>query len=110
MIRIAEPALASKGKFPKEVDNTFVQGTVKGTLESKGTSQRTEMACPEPEDLEEDTVGDGKTIREIIPTLPFIFRFNRNIKPEDWRDMEFFSSTNSSKIFSNGEWIKRGST
>ncbi|MBW0563645.1 hypothetical protein O181_103360 [Austropuccinia psidii MF-1] len=44
-----------------------------------------------PEDLEEDTldtVVDGKTLREIIPTLPFIFQFNRNLKPEDWKDMD----------------------
>ncbi|MBW0503982.1 hypothetical protein O181_043697 [Austropuccinia psidii MF-1] len=51
---------------------------------------RTEKACPEPEDLEEDTfdtVVDGKTLREIITTLPFTFQFNRNLKPEDWKDM-----------------------
>ncbi|MBW0533477.1 hypothetical protein O181_073192 [Austropuccinia psidii MF-1] len=80
------PVVTSKGKFPKAVDNKFVQGTVKGTLESQGTSQRTENACPEPEDLEEntlDTVVDGKKLREIIPTLPFTFQFNRNLKPED---------------------------
>ncbi|MBW0572262.1 hypothetical protein O181_111977, partial [Austropuccinia psidii MF-1] len=61
------------------------------TLASRGTSQRTEKAFPEPEDLGEDTldtVVDGKTLREIIPTLPFTFQFNRNLKPEDWNDME----------------------
>ncbi|MBW0528138.1 hypothetical protein O181_067853 [Austropuccinia psidii MF-1] len=61
------------------------------TLASKGTHQRTEKACPEPEDLEEDTldiVVDGKTLREIIPTLPFTFQFNRNLKPEDWKHMD----------------------
>ncbi|MBW0556081.1 hypothetical protein O181_095796, partial [Austropuccinia psidii MF-1] len=45
---------------------------------------------PEPEDLEEDTldtVVDGKTMREIIPTLPFTFKLNRNLKPEDCKDM-----------------------
>ncbi|MBW0463974.1 hypothetical protein O181_003689 [Austropuccinia psidii MF-1] len=50
----------------------------------------TEKVCPEPEDLGEDTldtVVDGKTLREIIPTLPFTFEFNRNLKPEDWKDM-----------------------
>ncbi|MBW0555393.1 hypothetical protein O181_095108, partial [Austropuccinia psidii MF-1] len=55
------------------------------------TNQRTEKACPEPEDLEEDTldtVVDGKTLREIIPTLPLTFQFNRNVKPEDWKDMD----------------------
>ncbi|MBW0500009.1 hypothetical protein O181_039724 [Austropuccinia psidii MF-1] len=35
-----------------------------------------------------DTVVDGKTLREIIPTLPFTFQFNRNIKPEEWKDMD----------------------
>ncbi|MBW0499721.1 hypothetical protein O181_039436 [Austropuccinia psidii MF-1] len=62
-----------------------------GTLESQGTSQRTEKVCPEPEDLEEDTldtVVDGKTLREIIPTLPFTFQFRRNLKPEDLMDMD----------------------
>ncbi|MBW0470926.1 hypothetical protein O181_010641 [Austropuccinia psidii MF-1] len=51
----------------------------------------TEKACPEPEDLEEDTfdtVVDGKTLREIIPTLPFTFQFNRNLKPENWKGMD----------------------
>ncbi|MBW0473985.1 hypothetical protein O181_013700 [Austropuccinia psidii MF-1] len=61
------------------------------TLVSKGTRQSTEKACPEPEDLEEDTldiVVDGKILREIIPTLPFTFQFNRNLKREDWKDMD----------------------
>ncbi|MBW0510692.1 hypothetical protein O181_050407 [Austropuccinia psidii MF-1] len=60
-------------------------------LESQGTSQRTEEALSEPEDLEEhtlDTVVDGKTLREIIPTLPFTFQLNINLKPEDWKDMD----------------------
>ncbi|MBW0565156.1 hypothetical protein O181_104871 [Austropuccinia psidii MF-1] len=46
---------------------------------------------PEPEDLEEDTldtVVDGKTLREIIPTLPFTFQSNRNLRPKDWKDMD----------------------
>ncbi|MBW0519425.1 hypothetical protein O181_059140 [Austropuccinia psidii MF-1] len=25
---------------------------------------------------------------EIIPTLPFTFQFNRNLKPEDWKNMD----------------------
>ncbi|MBW0504478.1 hypothetical protein O181_044193 [Austropuccinia psidii MF-1] len=25
---------------------------------------------------------------EIIPTLPFSFQFNRNLKPEDWKDID----------------------
>ncbi|MBW0567175.1 hypothetical protein O181_106890, partial [Austropuccinia psidii MF-1] len=65
--------------------------TSKETLVSKGTSQRPEKACPEPEDLEEDTLDtavDGKTLREIIPILPFTFQFNRNLKPEDWKDID----------------------
>ncbi|MBW0551168.1 hypothetical protein O181_090883 [Austropuccinia psidii MF-1] len=50
-----------------------------------------EKACPEPEYLEEDTfdtVVDGKTLRKIIPTRPFTFQLNRNLKPEDWKDMD----------------------
>ncbi|MBW0588164.1 hypothetical protein O181_127879 [Austropuccinia psidii MF-1] len=55
------------------------------------TSQRTQKACPEPEDLEEDaldTVVDGKKIRDIISTLPFTLQSNRNLKPEDRKDMD----------------------
>ncbi|MBW0483788.1 hypothetical protein O181_023503 [Austropuccinia psidii MF-1] len=58
-ITIINPVGTSKGKFPKSADNEFVQRTFK------------EKACPEPEDLEEDTpdtVVDGKTLREIIPS------------------------------------------
>ncbi|MBW0505218.1 hypothetical protein O181_044933 [Austropuccinia psidii MF-1] len=91
MITIINPAVTSKGKLPKTADNKFVKGTVKETLVSKVTSQRTEKACTEPEDLEEDTldtVVDGKTLREIIPTLPFTFQFIRNHKPEYWKDMD----------------------
>ncbi|MBW0524985.1 hypothetical protein O181_064700 [Austropuccinia psidii MF-1] len=61
------------------------------TLESQGTTQRTEKACPKPNDLQEgtlDTVVDGNKLREIIPTLPLTFQFNRNLKPQDWKDMD----------------------
>ncbi|MBW0475860.1 hypothetical protein O181_015575 [Austropuccinia psidii MF-1] len=50
----------------------------------------------QPEDrkgLEEytlDTVVDGKTLSEIIHTLPFTFQFNRDLKTEDWKDMYQF--------------------
>ncbi|MBW0528206.1 hypothetical protein O181_067921 [Austropuccinia psidii MF-1] len=90
-ITIINPAVISKGKFPKAVESKFVQGTVKETLDSKGTSQRTEKACPEPEDMEEDTldtVVDDKILRKFIPTMPFTLQFNRNLKPEDWKDMD----------------------
>ncbi|MBW0508936.1 hypothetical protein O181_048651, partial [Austropuccinia psidii MF-1] len=86
-ITIINPVVTSKGKLPKSADNKFVQGTV------KGTNQRTEKACLEPEDLEQDTldtVVDGKTLSEIILTLPFTFQFNRNLKPEDGKDMDQF--------------------
>ncbi|MBW0490600.1 hypothetical protein O181_030315 [Austropuccinia psidii MF-1] len=59
-ITIINLVVTSKGKFPKEVDNEFLQGTFEGTLEYEGTSQRTEKACPEPEDLEEDTLDTVK--------------------------------------------------
>ncbi|MBW0586550.1 hypothetical protein O181_126265 [Austropuccinia psidii MF-1] len=90
-ITIINPAETSKGKLPKSADNQFVQGTVKEPLPSKGTNQRTEKACAEPEDLEEDTldtVVDGKTLRESKPTLPFTFQFNRNLKLEEWKYMD----------------------
>ncbi|MBW0547130.1 hypothetical protein O181_086845 [Austropuccinia psidii MF-1] len=90
-ITVINPVVTSKGKLPKAEDNKFVKGTVKETLVSKGTSQTKEKACPEPEDLEEDTsntVVDGKTFSEIIHTLPLTFQFNRNLKQEDWKDMD----------------------
>ncbi|MBW0463764.1 hypothetical protein O181_003479 [Austropuccinia psidii MF-1] len=90
-ITVINPVVTSKGKLPKAADDKSVRGTVKETLVSKGTSQRTEKACPEPEDLEEDTldtVVDGKTFGEIIPTLPFTFQIKRNLKQEDWKDMD----------------------
>ncbi|MBW0552325.1 hypothetical protein O181_092040 [Austropuccinia psidii MF-1] len=62
-----------------------------GILESQGNSQRIEKACLEPEDMEEDTldkVVDGKTLREIIPTLSFTLQFNGNLKPENLKDMD----------------------
>ncbi|MBW0472093.1 hypothetical protein O181_011808 [Austropuccinia psidii MF-1] len=31
---------------------------------------------------------DGKKLREIVPTLQLTFQFNRNLKPEDWKDMD----------------------
>ncbi|MBW0586438.1 hypothetical protein O181_126153, partial [Austropuccinia psidii MF-1] len=55
-ITIMNPVVPSKGKLPKSEDNKFLQGTVKETLALKGTNQRTEKACLEPEDLEEDTL------------------------------------------------------
>ncbi|MBW0497267.1 hypothetical protein O181_036982, partial [Austropuccinia psidii MF-1] len=90
-ITIINPVVTSKGKLPKSGDNKSVQGKVKERLASRGTNQRTEKACPEPEDLEEetlDTVVDGKTLIEIILTLPFTLKFNRNLKTEDWEDMD----------------------
>ncbi|MBW0479671.1 hypothetical protein O181_019386 [Austropuccinia psidii MF-1] len=33
-------------------------------------------------------VVEGKTLREIIPTLPFPFQSNRNLKPNDQKDMD----------------------
>ncbi|MBW0587593.1 hypothetical protein O181_127308 [Austropuccinia psidii MF-1] len=90
-VTIINPVVTSKHKLPKSADNKFVQGTVKETLAFKGANQRTEKACPEPKDLEEDTldtVVDGKTLREIIPTLQFTRQFNRNLKQEDWRDLD----------------------
>ncbi|MBW0468685.1 hypothetical protein O181_008400 [Austropuccinia psidii MF-1] len=35
-----------------------------------------------------DTVVNGKKLREIISTLPFTFKFNRNLKQEEWKDMD----------------------
>ncbi|MBW0524270.1 hypothetical protein O181_063985, partial [Austropuccinia psidii MF-1] len=90
-ITIINPVVTSKVKVPKSADNKFVQGTVKEILASKGTNKRKEKACPEPEDLEEDTldtVVDEKTLRKIIPSLVFTFQFSRNLKTEDSKDMD----------------------
>ncbi|MBW0567232.1 hypothetical protein O181_106947 [Austropuccinia psidii MF-1] len=90
-ITVINPVVTSKGKLPKSADNKFLQGTVKETLASRGTNQRKEKAFPEPEDLEEDTLDTvvvGKTLREIIPTLPLPFQFNRTLKLQDWKDMD----------------------
>ncbi|MBW0569206.1 hypothetical protein O181_108921 [Austropuccinia psidii MF-1] len=32
--------------------------------------------------------GGWMTLREIIPTLPITFKFNTNLKQEDWKDMD----------------------
>ncbi|MBW0496101.1 hypothetical protein O181_035816 [Austropuccinia psidii MF-1] len=90
-ITVINPVVTSKGKFSKAAEKNFLQGTVKETLASKGTSQSTEKDCLEPEDLEEDTLAtvvDSKRLRQIIPTLPFTFQLNRNLKPEVWKDMD----------------------
>ncbi|MBW0491121.1 hypothetical protein O181_030836 [Austropuccinia psidii MF-1] len=58
---------------------------------TSGTSQRAKKAFSEPEDLEQDTFHTevvGKALMELIPTLPFTFQFNRNLKPQDWKDMD----------------------
>ncbi|MBW0573163.1 hypothetical protein O181_112878 [Austropuccinia psidii MF-1] len=67
-ITIVNPVVTSKGKLPKSADDKFVQGTVKETLASKGTSQRTEKAFPGPEDLGKDTLD--------------------TVEPEDWNNMD----------------------
>ncbi|MBW0574410.1 hypothetical protein O181_114125, partial [Austropuccinia psidii MF-1] len=90
-ITVINPVVTSNGKLLKAVENNFIQGTVNESLVSKSTSQRKGKAFPEPEDLEEDTldtVVDCKTLREIITTLPFPFQFNRNLKPDDGKDMD----------------------
>ncbi|MBW0489649.1 hypothetical protein O181_029364 [Austropuccinia psidii MF-1] len=90
-ITVINLAVTSKGKLPKEVVKNFLQGTVKGTLESQETSPSTDKTCSEPEDQELDTldtVVDGKTLRKKIPTLPLTFKFNRNLKLEGLKDID----------------------
>ncbi|MBW0530003.1 hypothetical protein O181_069718 [Austropuccinia psidii MF-1] len=70
-ITIINSVVTSKGKLPREAENKFVQGTVK-----------------EPEDKGLEPIVDCRTLREIILTLPFTFQFKKNLKPEDWRDMD----------------------
>ncbi|MBW0474203.1 hypothetical protein O181_013918 [Austropuccinia psidii MF-1] len=68
----------------------------------------------EPEDLEEDTldtVVEGKTLREIIPTVLFTFQFNRNPKPECWKDTDQVLQLHQlcKKTVFNEAWTERGS-
>ncbi|MBW0506213.1 hypothetical protein O181_045928 [Austropuccinia psidii MF-1] len=35
-----------------------------------------------------DAIIYGRTLREIIPTLPFTLQFDGNLKPEEWKDMD----------------------
>ncbi|MBW0485095.1 hypothetical protein O181_024810 [Austropuccinia psidii MF-1] len=70
-IAIINSVSISKGKFPKAVEPKFGQRTVK-----------------EPEDLGLEIMVDGRTLREILPMLPFTFQFNRKLKPQDWNDMD----------------------
>ncbi|MBW0469419.1 hypothetical protein O181_009134 [Austropuccinia psidii MF-1] len=75
------PVLTSKGKFSKAVARKFVQGTVIGDREGFSRTRR-------PGKGHLDTVVDGKTLREIIPILPFTLKLNRNLRTEDWKDMD----------------------
>ncbi|MBW0483096.1 hypothetical protein O181_022811 [Austropuccinia psidii MF-1] len=92
-IKVIIPVVTYKGKFPKAVEKKFLQGTFKGILESQETSQRTDKDCLALEDQELDTLDTivgCKTLREIIPTLPFTFQFYRNLEPGDRMDMDQF--------------------
>ncbi|MBW0488477.1 hypothetical protein O181_028192 [Austropuccinia psidii MF-1] len=69
-ITIINPAIASKGKLPKSADKKFVQGTVKETLSSKRTNHSTDKDCPEPADLEEDTLDKVHGKQDVQPGIP----------------------------------------
>ncbi|MBW0540243.1 hypothetical protein O181_079958 [Austropuccinia psidii MF-1] len=88
MITIMKPVLTSKEKFTKAVGNKFVNCTVKESLQSQGTFQRKEQKFSEPQDLFLDTMAAGRTLRKMGPSLPFTFKFNMTLKPEDWKDMD----------------------
>ncbi|MBW0498301.1 hypothetical protein O181_038016 [Austropuccinia psidii MF-1] len=93
-ITVINPVVTSKGKFPKAADNKSVEGTVKVHLRDLGFQRH------QPEDREGLSrtrrpgrghlghSGGWKDIEGNIPTLPFTFKFNRNLKPEDWKDMD----------------------
>ncbi|MBW0475768.1 hypothetical protein O181_015483 [Austropuccinia psidii MF-1] len=103
-ITISNTAVTSKEKFTKAAAKKLIQGTVKGkypkkrnvfdflktlicplynsgTLESQETSQRTDQDCSKPNDQGLDSIVDGRTLREIIPMLPFTFQWKKNLKP-----------------------------
>ncbi|MBW0511304.1 hypothetical protein O181_051019, partial [Austropuccinia psidii MF-1] len=93
-ITIINPVVTSKIKFPKSADKKIEQGTVKETLTSKGTNQRTEKACPEPEDLEEDTLDiGGWQDTEGNHTHPSI-HFPIQLEPQT-RGLEIYGSSSS---------------
>ncbi|MBW0482188.1 hypothetical protein O181_021903 [Austropuccinia psidii MF-1] len=83
-ITTISPVITSTGKFPKEAENKFLKGKL------KGTSQRRDQECSEKEDKGLQAIVEGRTLREIITTLPSIFQLNRNLKPEDWNCMDQF--------------------
>ncbi|MBW0506619.1 hypothetical protein O181_046334 [Austropuccinia psidii MF-1] len=63
---------------------------------------------------------DGMKLREVIPTLQFTFQFNRNLKPDDWKDMDqvlqlhqlfkdLFQWSMDEKLFSlESHWVEIG--
>ncbi|MBW0494863.1 hypothetical protein O181_034578 [Austropuccinia psidii MF-1] len=57
-------------------------------LGTQGKIKRTDKECSEPEYQGQDNIADGRTLREIITILPFAFQFNKDLKPEDWKDMD----------------------
>ncbi|MBW0488779.1 hypothetical protein O181_028494 [Austropuccinia psidii MF-1] len=56
-------------------------------LRNLGIPRNKAFSEPEGQDTL-DKVVDGKKLRKIIPTMPFTFKFNRNLKSEDWKDMD----------------------
>ncbi|MBW0483942.1 hypothetical protein O181_023657 [Austropuccinia psidii MF-1] len=107
---IINPVVSSQGKFPKEAEKNLYKAQSKvhtlrteffvlleallcpqctsGTMELQGNSQRKDKDCSEPEDQGVEAIVDCTTLREIIPMLPFTFQFNRNLKTENWKDMD----------------------
>ncbi|MBW0495856.1 hypothetical protein O181_035571 [Austropuccinia psidii MF-1] len=84
-ITVINPVVASKGKLKKAADNKFVQGTVKDLVFQRNQPDDREglSRTRRPGRRHLGHSGGGKTLREIIPTLPFNFQFNRNLKPEE---------------------------
>ncbi|MBW0474062.1 hypothetical protein O181_013777 [Austropuccinia psidii MF-1] len=53
-----------------------------------GTSQMKEKDYLDPEDQGLYSMINGKKLREIMLKLPLAFQFNRDLKPEDWKDKD----------------------
>ncbi|MBW0481310.1 hypothetical protein O181_021025 [Austropuccinia psidii MF-1] len=85
-ITIINPVVTSKGKLPKEVDSKFVQRP--WVQRNQPEDREGPSGTRRPEGGHLGHSGGSKTLREVIPTLPFTFQFNRNLRPGDWKDMD----------------------
>ncbi|MBW0580651.1 hypothetical protein O181_120366, partial [Austropuccinia psidii MF-1] len=58
------------------------------TLEFQERSHRTDKDCSYLEGQGLENIVDCRKLREIIHTLPFTFQLKKNLKQEEWKDMD----------------------